>query len=31
LLTTPEQAAHVLEIMTAARESSASGRRIALI
>jgi predicted dehydrogenase len=30
LLVTPEQALHVLEIITAARESSASGRRIAL-
>jgi hypothetical protein len=30
LLVTPEQALHVLEIITAARESSASGRRIDL-
>jgi predicted dehydrogenase len=30
LLVTPEQALHVLEIITAARESSASGKRIAL-
>ena len=30
LLVTPEHALHVLEIMTAARESSAAGRRIAL-
>jgi predicted dehydrogenase len=30
LLTTPEHALHVLEIITAARESSATGRRIAL-
>jgi predicted dehydrogenase len=30
LLATPEQALHVLEIITAARESSASGKRIAL-
>jgi len=30
LLATPEHALHVLEIMTAARESSATGRRIAL-
>ena len=30
LLVTPEHALHVLEIMTAARESSATGRRIAL-
>ena len=30
LLATPEQALHVLEIITAARESSATGRRIAL-
>ena len=30
LLVTPEQALHVLEIITAARESSATGRRIAL-
>lgn len=30
LLVTPEQALHVLEIITAARESSASGRRIPL-
>lgn len=30
LLTTPEHALHVLEIMTAARESSATGRRVAL-
>jgi len=30
LLVTPEQALHVLEIITAARKSSASGRRIAL-
>jgi hypothetical protein len=30
LLVTPEQALHVLEIITAARESSAWGRRVAL-
>jgi len=30
LLVTPEQALHVLEIITAARESSATGKRIAL-
>ena len=30
LLVTPERALHVLEIITAARQSSASGRRIAL-
>jgi predicted dehydrogenase len=30
LLVTPEQALHVLEIITAARESAATGRRIAL-
>jgi predicted dehydrogenase len=30
MLTTPEQALHVLEMITAARESSATGRRIAL-
>ena len=30
LLVTPEQALHVLEIITAARESSASGHRIKL-
>ena len=30
LLVTPEQALHVLELITAARESSATGRRIAL-
>lgn len=30
LLATPEQALHVLEIITAARESSANGRRVAL-
>jgi predicted dehydrogenase len=30
LLATPEHALHVLEIITAARESSRSGRRIAL-
>ena len=30
LLVTPEQALHVLEIITAARESSATGRRMAL-
>ncbi len=30
LLVTPEQALHVLEIITAARESSAMGRRIKL-
>lgn len=30
LLVTPEQALHVLEIITAARESSAGGKRIAL-
>ena len=30
LLVTPEQAMHVLEIITAARESSATGKRIAL-
>jgi predicted dehydrogenase len=30
LLTTPEHALHVLEIMTAARESSATGKRVAL-
>ena len=30
LLVTPEQALHVLEIITAARESSASGKRIRL-
>ena len=30
LLVTPEHALHVLEIITAARESSATGRRIAL-
>lgn len=30
LLVTPEQALHVLEIMTAARESQATGKRIAL-
>ena len=30
LLATPEQALHVLEIITAARESSATGKRIAL-
>jgi predicted dehydrogenase len=30
LLVTPEQALHVLEIITAARESQATGRRIAL-
>lgn len=30
LLVTPEQALHVLEIITAARESSANGKRIAL-
>jgi len=30
LLVTPDQALHVLEIITAARESSATGRRIAL-
>lgn len=30
LLVTPEQALHVLEIITAARESSASGKQIAL-
>lgn len=30
LLVTPEQALHVLEIITAARESSATGRRVAL-
>ncbi|MFN0126147.1 MAG: Gfo/Idh/MocA family protein [Verrucomicrobiales bacterium] len=30
LLTSPEHALHVLEIMTAARESSATGKRIAL-
>ncbi len=30
LLVTPEQALHVLEIITAARESQASGRRMAL-
>ena len=30
LLVTPEQALHVLEIITAARESSASGKRIKL-
>lgn len=30
MLTTPEHALHVLEIITAARESSATGRRIAL-
>ena len=30
LLVTPEQALHVLEVITAARESSATGRRIAL-
>jgi predicted dehydrogenase len=31
LLVTPEQALHVLEIITAARESSATGRRIPLV
>ncbi len=30
LLVTPEQALHVLEIITAARDSSATGRRVAL-
>jgi len=30
LLVTPEQALHVLEIITAARESSATGKRVAL-
>ena len=30
LLVTPEQALHVLEIITSARESSATGKRIAL-
>ena len=30
LLVTPEQALHILEIITAARESSASGRRVKL-
>jgi len=30
MLITPEQALHVLEIITAARESQATGRRIAL-
>lgn len=30
LLETPEQALHVLEIITAARESSATGKRVAL-
>ena len=30
LLATPEHALHVLEIITAARESSATGKRIAL-
>jgi hypothetical protein len=30
LLVTPEHALHVLEIMTAAREASATGRRIPL-
>mgnify|MGYP002391435695 CR=1 FL=1 len=30
LLVTPEQALHVLEIITAARESSATGRRVKL-
>ena len=30
LLATPEHALHVLEIITAARESSATGRRIQL-
>jgi len=30
LLVTPEQALHVLEVITAARESAATGRRIAL-
>ena len=30
LLVTPEQALHVLEIITAARESSATGRRVPL-
>jgi predicted dehydrogenase len=30
LLVTPEHALHVLEIITAARESSATGRRVAL-
>ncbi|HMO64802.1 MAG TPA: Gfo/Idh/MocA family oxidoreductase [Verrucomicrobiota bacterium] len=30
MLTTPEQALHVLEIITAARESSVTGKRIAL-
>jgi predicted dehydrogenase len=30
LLVTPEHALHVLEIITAARESSATGKRIAL-
>jgi predicted dehydrogenase len=30
LLVTPEQALHVLEIITAARESSATGKRMAL-
>jgi hypothetical protein len=31
LLVTPEQALHVLEIITAARESSATGRRVKLM
>jgi predicted dehydrogenase len=30
LVVTPEQALHVLEIITAARESSATGRRVKL-
>jgi len=30
LLVTPEQALHVLEIITAARESHATGSRVAL-
>jgi predicted dehydrogenase len=30
LLVTPEHALHVLEIITAARESSATGRRVTL-
>ena len=30
LLATPEHALHVLEIITAARESSATGKRVAL-
>lgn len=30
LLVTPEQALHVLEVITAARESAATGKRVAL-